>query len=187
MKGAIEAYQKVLDYSPGYDMILDTKLALADAYLKDGDTEESYNLLDDMSSEDKNKDVLDRINLEKGKALIAMKKYQEAIDLFVETDTTFKKSIYAGAGNFELGKIYEYHLNNFDSALVFYAKASSSLLPPDYLQPASDKNAKFKKYSDLRKQIEFNKTQLKYSLNPDEFVKDSTEFYDEQKKEEEEI
>ena len=62
-------------------MELDAKLALGKAYIFAGNDEKAYTLFDDMSSLDKNKDVLDRINLEKGIALVHLNRYNDALDV----------------------------------------------------------------------------------------------------------
>lgn len=184
---AINAYQKVLEFSPAYKMELDAKLALGKVYISAGYYNKAYSLLDDMSSLEKNNDALDRINLEKGISLVYLNRYNDAIDIFTEVDTAFKSSEYGGAARFEIGQVYENVYNNYDSASVYYTKASSSLVPTDYIDNVRDKIRKFSKYNDLVKDIKFNKIEYEYAQNPEKFIEDSTKFYDRLKKTQEEL
>ncbi len=177
-EGAAAAYSKVLDYSPSYQTGLDARIALGKALRSAGHNDQALTIFEGLSSEDKNKDSFDRINLEKGITLESLGKFDEAINTFVMVDTAYKGSQYSGAAKFELGKIYEEHFNNFDSASVYYLQASANVLPPEYLLLNTKKVEKFKKYNSLVDDLNFNKEELRYALNPEEFVKDSAAYYD---------
>ena len=172
-ESAAKAYSEVSDYSPPYDLELNSKIAYGVALRDAGHKEEALELFDNMSSEDKYKDAFDHINYEKGVTLDSLGNYTEALNVLTQVDTTYKNTQYAGVAKFEIGKLYEYNLNNFDSAYAYYLKARSTLLPPEYKEPLIEKVDKFKKSSDLKDDLSFNKTQLKYVLNPEEFVNDS--------------
>lgn len=172
-ESAAKAYAKVLDYSPPYEMELNSKIAYGSALLKAGHKNEAFNLFDDMSSEDKYKDAFDHINYKKGVTLDSLERYQEALNVLVQVDTTYRNTQYAGAARFEIGKLYEYDLNNFDSAYTYYLKAKSSVVPHEYLESLIKKAEKFRKYNELKDNLDFNKTQLRYALNPESFVNDS--------------
>ena len=172
-ESAAKAYDEVSDYSPPYDLELNSKIAYGVALRKAGHKKEALELFDNMSSEDKYKDAYDHIDYEKGITLDSLGNYTEALNVLTQVDTTFKNTQYAGAAKFEIGKLYEYNLNNYDSAYAYYLKAKSTLLPPEYKEPLTEKVDKFKKYSDLKDDLSFNKTQLRYVLNPEEFVNDS--------------
>jgi len=175
---AISAYQMVLDYSPSYQMELDAKLALGKAYIFAGNDKKAYTLFDDMSSLDKNKDVLDRINLEKGIALVNLDRYNDAIDVLTYVDTTYKGTKYGGAAKYEIGKIYENIYNNFDMASEYYLKTSRSVVPREYTTEVLAKIEKFRKYDNLKKELKLNSIQYEYALNPEKYIEDSTKFFD---------
>ncbi len=172
-ESAAKAYGEVLNYSPSYDMEFNAKTAYGIALRKAGHKQEAFNIFDDMSSQDKYKDVFDQINFQKGVTLIDLGKYNDALNVLTVVDTTYKNTQYTGAARFEIGKLYENYLNNYDSAFAYYMKAKSILIPPEYLESLNKKNEKFKKYFDLKDAVRFDKTQLAYSLNPHEFEKDS--------------
>jgi len=181
LDGAIGAYEKLLGYSPQYNIELKTKLALGKVLRKSGHLEKALTLFLDMSNEDKNLEAFPQINLEKGITLADLKSYDEAIFTLSEVDTTYKTSVYSGASRYEIGNIYENIFNNYDSASVYYSKASTTLLPPEYVKDVASKNRIFSKYKNISKELNFNLDQLRYKNNPDEFVKDSTIFYDQLK------
>lgn len=172
-ESAAKAYGEVLNYSPSYDMELNSKIAYGVALRNAGHRNEAVALFDDMSSQDKYKDAFDQINYQKGVTLDSLGNFSEALNVLIQVDTAYKNTRYAGAAKFEIGKLYEYNFNNFDSAYAYYLKAKSTILPTEYLVPLLKKADKFKKYNDLKDNLNFNKTQLKYALNPEEFVSDS--------------
>ena len=172
-ESAAKAFAEVLDYSPSYDMELNSKIAYGTALLRAGHKNEAFTLFDDMSSQDKYKDAFDHINYKKGVALDSLGKYSEALNVLTQVDTAFRSTLYAGAARFEIGKLYEYDFHNFDSAYTYYLKAKSSLVTPEYLDSLNKKNEKFKKYNDLKDNLNFSQTQLRYALNPEKFVNDS--------------
>lgn len=178
LDGAINTFEKLLEYSPQYTMELQTKLALGEVLREAGYLEKALNLFEDMGNEEKNFEAFAQINLEKGVTLANLTRYDEAIVTLNEVDTTYKSSPYSGAARYEIGYIYENDFNNYDSASVYYAKSGASILPPEYVKKVSSKNGIFTKYKNLTKELNFNINQLRYKNNPDEFIKDSTVFYD---------
>jgi tetratricopeptide (TPR) repeat protein len=172
-ESAAKAYGSVSDYSPSYDLAFKSKISYGIALRKAGHLNEAYSIFDDMSSQDKYKDVFDQINFEKGVTLSALGKYLEALNVLSVVDTTYKNTLYAGASRYEIGKLYEYNLNNFDSAYAYYLKAKATMLPAEYITPLYKTSEKFRKYNELKDELKLSKTQLNYILIPDEFVKDS--------------
>lgn len=186
-EAAANAYLKVLDYSPDYEMEFDAKMALGEVYMKGGNSDKAYTLFDDMSSLDKNFDVLDQIDLQKGLSLVKLNRYNEALDVLTEVDTAFKSTPAAGAACFEIGQIYENVFNQFDSAFVYYKRASTSVVPRDYILDVRSKISQFRKYDNLKTEISHNKKQYEYSLNPDLFIEDSTTYFEKLSKLKEEL
>lgn len=184
---AVNAYQKVLNYSPSYDMEFNAKMALGKAYMLGGKSDKAYALFDDMSSLDKNFDVLDKIDLQKGLSLVELSRYNEALDVLTEVDTAYKSTPAGGAARFEIGRIYENIFNQFDSASAYYQKASISVVPREYLNDVRNKVAKFRKYANLKTGIAHDQKQFEYSQNPELYLEDSTKYYDNLKKIKEEL
>ncbi len=174
---AISSFQKVFDYSPTYDIEYSARIELGKALRESGDSEQALETFDGMSRQDKYSDHYDEIDLEKGKTLVKLDKYDEAVGILVKVDTTYKTSMNAGMARFELGKIFENYYLNFDSANTYYTRAASSAAPPEYLTNAQQKSQLFKKYLDLRKNLDENLEKIYYSENPEQYKKDSTEYF----------
>ena len=172
---AITAYQNVSKYSPDYDVTLDAKVDLAKAYRKSGDPQYGLDLMRDMRKEAKYSDVFHRIDLEIGLCQIDLNLLDDGIQTLVKIDTAYASTSSACNARFELGKIYETRIPDYDSAYKYYTKASStSGADPIILQAATDLTQRFKKYQYIRSLVIDDQTQIKYIEKPDEFIKDST-------------
>jgi TolA-binding protein len=175
---AVNAFQNVSNYSPTYDLVLDNRIELAKALRKNGDPQKALDIMQNIRKESKYSDSYHRIDLEIALSLIDLKKMDEGIQALVKIDTSFANTVSAGLARFELGKIFENKIPIYDSAYTYFMKASMSTgTDPKLLAVANEKTALFKKYQNIRSLIDDNKKILNYSVNPDEFVKDSVAFY----------
>ena len=116
------------------------------------------------------------IDLEIGKTLVGLGKYNEAYAQFRMVDSTYKGTPFASAANYELGDLYRLHLANFDSAAYYYSKAATANIPKEYVDSAKSNDQLFTRYVRLRKDINKVNKQLYYSQNPDIFKKDSAAY-----------
>jgi len=183
---SITAYQNVFNYSPDYNVTLDTKIELAKAYRKSGDPQRGFDLMKDMRKQAKYLDVYHRIDLEIGLCQIQLNNLDDGIQSFMKIDTAFSSSTSAGNARYELGKLYETKIMNYDSAYKYYTKATTSIgSDPLILQAANDITQKLKKYQYIRSLVNDNKTQIRYTEKPDEFISDSTANADSIKNQEE--
>lgn len=176
VESAITAYKNVFEYSPDFDLEVDTKLKLGEALRTAGQTETALELFEDMKDEDKYEENYAKIDFEIGKTLSALGSYNQAYIKFTEVDTLYRNTESAGAANFELGLIFEKALKRLDSAAVYYDKASRSALPKEYREIAKQKNQLFKRYISLSSANSNYSKQQFYYENPDEFVKDSVAY-----------
>ena len=176
MEQAVVAYQNVFEYSPDYELEVTARLNLGKALRKIGENEEAYTLFEDMRSEDKYSDRYSDIDLEIGITESALGKYTDAISQLTMVDTTYKNTPNAAVAKYEIASVYEYGLNQLDSAAVYYKKAASSQLPKEYLMPAKDKDALFSRYVSLKKVVNKEDKELFYLENPEEFKKDSVKY-----------
>ena len=175
---AITAFQNVFNYSPSYDLVLDTRIEQAKALRKSGDPQKALDIMQNIRKESKYTDAYHRIDLELGLSLIDLKRMDEGIQTLVKIDTSFASTTSAGSARFELGKIFEYKIPIYDSASSYYMKASSSSgADPKMLVLANEKATLFKKYQYVKSLIQDDKKLLNYAVNPDEFAKDSIAFY----------
>ncbi len=180
-ENAITAYRQVFEYSPSYETQYSARLELGKALRRSGQNDQALEIFDDMSTQDKYSDHLDEINLEKGITLARLDQYDEAVDVLIKVDTTYKSSVNAGMARYELGTIFENHYKDFDSASTYYTRAAASAAPPEYLTNAHQKAGLFTKYLGLRDKLNENLEKRYYAENPEEYTKDSTEYYNERK------
>ncbi|HVO72633.1 MAG TPA: tetratricopeptide repeat protein, partial [Ignavibacteriaceae bacterium] len=177
MDDAIAAYEQVSNYSPSYEVELQTKIALGKALRQTGKLQQALEIFKGMYNEHKYSESFDVIGLEEGITLKELKSYEDAVSSLQKVDTAYAATPSASAARYYLGEIFETYYKNFDSASVYYQKAVSSSAPQEYLLKANDKSQLFKKYLQLNSAIRENKKKLVYLNNPEEFVKDSIAFF----------
>ena len=170
---AVKAYQNVFEYSPDYELEVTAKISLGKALREIGENQEALTLFEDMRSEDKYLDKYSDIDLQIGITESTLGKYDEAINQLTIVDTTYKSTPNSAVAKYEIASVYEYGLNQLDSAAVYYKKASVSQLPKEYISLARDKDRLFSRYISLRKDLNKYDKQLFYFENPEEFKKDS--------------
>lgn len=173
VQNAIIAFEKVFDYSPSYDIEQDANIQLGLALREGDEKEKALEIFEQMRDEDKYSLAYDIIDLEIGITLYELGRLEEAVDQLSIVDTSYTNFTSSGAARYVLGEIYENSFNNYDSASVYYTKASSSLAPDEYKTLALDKSKLFKKYETLRTSIDAQEKQLFYLKYPEEFTKDS--------------
>ncbi len=186
-ENAITAFRQVFEFSPSYETQYSARLELGKVLRQSGQTDQALEIFDDMSTQDKFSDHFDEINLEKGITLAKLDQYDEAVDVLVKVDTTYKTSINAGMARYELGTIFETHYKDFDSASTYYTRAAASAAPPEYLTNAHQKANLFTKYLGLRNKLNENLEKRYYAENPEQYTKDSTEYYNERKDVEDQV
>ncbi len=172
-QAAVNAYKNVFEYSPDYQLEVTAKISLGKALREIGENEEALTLFEDMRSEDKYSDKYSDIDLEIGITQVTLKKYDEGINQLTMVDTTYKNTPNAAVAKYEIASVYEYGLNNLDSAAVYYKKAATSQLPKEYIMLAKDKDGLFTRYVTLKKVVNKYDKELFYLENPEEFKKDS--------------
>ena len=172
-KAAVSAYKNVFEYSPDYDLEVTAKISLGKALREIDENEEALSLFEDTRSEDKYSDKYSDIDLEIGITESTLGNYDKAINQLTLVDTTYKNTPNAAVAKYEIASVYEYGLNQLDSAAVYYKKAATSQLPKEYIRLAKDKDGLFTRYIAIRKQLNKYDKQLFYFQNPDEFKKDS--------------
>lgn len=177
VNNAIASFEKVFDYSPSFNVELNSKIELSSALRKTEENERALSILEGIRNENKYYDSFDKIDLETGITLYSLGRVEESVDLLMKVDTTYASSVSSGIAKFKLGEIFEYHYKNFDSANIYYNKSASSTAPLEYSKPASEKAQLFKKYQTLQKSIFDARKQLSYLENPDIFIQDSIAFY----------
>ena len=176
---AIKSFQKVTDYSPSYGTEFNSLVELGKTLRQNGDNQKALDIFDVMSRQQKNLDSLDVIDLQKGLTLLKLDKTNEALDQFYYVDSSFARTPSQGMASYELGKVFLIKYRNFDTAYYFYNRTSASAAPAQYLDDARNKVGLLTKYRVLSNDLQYNRKELSYALNPDLFVKDSIAYSNE--------
>ena len=176
IENAVVAYENVFEYSPDYELEVNAKIKLGRALREIGEPDEALSIFTEMRSKEKYVEKYSDLELEMGITQTVLKNYDDALGLFTIVDTTYKSTPNSGAAKYEIGFVYEYGFQQLDSAAVYYQKASTSVLPKEYLNLAKDKNRLFSRYVILKKDLNHYGKQLFYLQNPDEFKKDSVKY-----------
>lgn len=170
---AIASFSRVFDFSPSFDIEMETKIELAKALGKENRNEEALEILEDMRTEDKYSTSYDLIDLETGLSLVKLNRIDEAISKLRDVDTLYVNSTSSGAAKYELGKIMEEKYHNLDSAYFYYNKASGISLPEEYVLPAREKKQIFTKYVTINNQLKNYNEQFFYASNMELYRTDS--------------
>lgn len=173
---ALASFERVFNYSPNYEIELQTRLEMGNAMRLLGENERSLQNFQRMKSEAKFVDALPQIELEIGITLIELGDYEKAIEQLTLVDTAYTTTKSAGIAKYKLGEIYQYYVINFDSAGSYYQKAALVPSIAEYTAASDMKTRTFRKYHHLKSQVNNFESQLFYILNPDEFTKDSLAF-----------
>lgn len=176
LNNAIIAYENVFEYSPDFDLEINSTINYAIALRSAGKNEEALNVFRDMRRKDKFNEKFNEIDLETAITLDKLGDYEQALDQFNIIDTTYRNTPIAAAASYYKGRIYEYALFDYDSAAFYYQKAASGNQLPQYVDSAKSKNQLFAKYFNLRNQINDFNRQLFYTENPEVFVQDSIDY-----------
>lgn len=173
---AVESYLLAIENTSDFDTEIKATLNYASSLRLNNEAEKSLDFLESIKRKDKFLESLAQIELEIGKANVLLGKYDEALESFVKVDTTYKNSPFAALAVYEIGKLYEFNLGNFDSAAFYYNRAQLSNPPKEYQKEIIEKNSLFNSYVRLRKSIDNYDRQLFYALNPEIYKKDSIDY-----------
>lgn len=174
---ALKAYKAVFDYSPPMDMELIAEIKYAKTLRLNNQFEKSLDVLNKLKKEQKNTTSFDLIDFEIGLNLKALGEYENALARLIFVDTTYTNSTVCAAARYEIGDLYENNLHNYDSAAVYYQKASNNSSTDEYKLKIQNKFQLFTNYKKLRLDLTTQNEQLNYLKNPEEYLKDSINYY----------
>ncbi len=144
----ISAYQATRD--PYYRFYSQMQAAIA--HRLDGRYHESLELLTTMIEDARMKEYRGNLYYERGKTFLALNDTNEALADFVLVDTGYAKTQWSPIAAFELGKLYEYRMNDYNSALNAYTRASKTQNPL-YADSAQLKVKSFNRYFDAHRRM----------------------------------
>jgi tetratricopeptide (TPR) repeat protein len=177
-ENALIAYERVSRFSPKYTVLLNTLTARGRTLRDLGRNEEALDIFENMRLEDKYRDNFDIIDYEIGMTYLVMDEIEDALESLAYVDTSYTTSQMSGLARYNIGRLYEDRLNNFDSASVYYQKAASSQLPSEKVREVHGRNQLFIKYKEIVNRIADAEKQRIYINDPEVFVRDSTVYYD---------
>jgi len=180
-EAAEKAFIKVDDHSPTFEVDFNSKFEVAKLKRELGQIDESLTLLTNLKDQDKFSDSWDEIDLEIAKIFYERDEIQNAFDKFTEVDTTYTNSEASSIAGFYRAEILENNFHDYDSALVFYKKASSSSAPEEIRNLAQRKSKLLNKYISFHDKLSNLNLQLKYLTEPDFFRQDSLDYLERMK------
>ncbi len=175
-ENASKAFEAVRDYSPDFDTEFQSRIEFGKTQRLLGNNEIALEIFDDIHSESIYNEYLDQTELQIGITKIELKKYEEAFEQLTEVDTVYKQSQSAGLAKYYLGGIMEKYYGNYDSANVYYSRATTATLPADMVEQVKRKSDVFAQYKKIKTEIAQFDKQLAYVEDPELFIKDSTAY-----------
>lgn len=178
---AEKAFVEVGEYSPSFEVEFKSKFEAAKLKGELGNIDESLELLKSLREEDKFSDNWGDIDLEIGKIYYDKNNIEEALDKFAEVDTTYSNTEASAIAAFYRGEILENYFSDYDSALVFYKKSSSSTTPLELRTIAKNKTTLLNKYLGYHSKLSGLAKQFLYLTDNNAFIEDSLEYIEKMK------
>ena len=171
---AATAFKSVADYSPTFETLYKSRLEYAKCLMDLGKLDESLELLDEMKNKSQYNKHLGDINVELGTVYYHKKDYAAALEIFTKVDTLYYGELSSGVAEYMKAQIYEYHLPNYDSALVYYEYASQNQEVSDEMKlQIGNKLNLMNKYITMRDDIKSTLKAIEYADNRNNYLRDS--------------
>ncbi|MEI7812696.1 MAG: tetratricopeptide repeat protein [Ignavibacteria bacterium] len=180
LENAAKAFADVRNYSPGFELEYLSKIQYGKVQRRTGSNESALEIFRDIEADARYLTYIDSTKLQTGITLLELNRFDDAFSQFSIIDTTYRQSPNSGIARYYLGDIMENHYHDYDSASYYYSKASTSTAPPEFIQKSARKVQIFNKYKSFQQTITGLNKQLFYISNPEEFVKDSARYREEQ-------
>lgn len=175
-ENALNAFASVLQYSPTFEIELESRLEYSKLLKELGRLDESEKSLNELLYQGKFKDQEDRILLELAQIYDEKNELKKAIDIFKQIDSTYKQKPTAGLADLLLAKIYEYKVQDYDSCYKYYNKAASALTTKELKNQATSRIRVIDKYFSLKKNLSDLNLQLTYLTDNTKFIRDSIDY-----------
>ncbi len=171
---AEEAFNNVTKYQPDYKTEFNSLLSLAKIKKQKGESKKALELLDYLLNRNKFKEFLGETENEMADINYKLGKVEEALNYYIDVDSTYGNKEEAGVADFHIAKIYANDYHYFDSAMVYYNKTIRNRnVSSDLKREAMTEYSALKKYSDLRGKLNLQTRRLGYLLEPETFSRDS--------------
>lgn len=171
-KEAISRFKKVEKYSPSLDIEYNTKFKSARALAELGKYKSALKILRKMLTAPRFKNFIPFIKTEIATIYDKQGKLDDAIELYKEVVRERNSSAGTAQASFNLAKIYEYRIENVDSAVYYYGQVKKIYAKFDSVEQAQDKHVFLSELKKIRDSIKRDRY-LVYRLETDPFFRDS--------------
>ncbi|UCF64526.1 MAG: tetratricopeptide repeat protein, partial [bacterium] len=171
-KDAIRQYKKVEKFSPSLDVEYKTKYHLGKSYIETGKNGDALTLFRKMLTATRFKTFIPFIKSEIARIYHLENRMEDAVDLYKEVIRERVSSAGTAEASFSLAKIYEYEIENVDSAVYYYGEVRKIYAKYDSLQIAEDKYYFLSELKKIRDEIKRDRY-LIYKLENDSYFLDS--------------
>lgn len=184
---AAKAYSDIFRLDPSTDLAFIAELNYAKLTRMSGDLDDASNTLINMLENPQYLDYDAKIQLEIAHLYyayheryldvddsLAADAFDAALEQYTFVDTTFSGTAEAADAFYEMGRIYEYDVEDYDNAYENYSQAKLAFPGVESARKGEVKEKIFGDYRKLRNQISMKDTTLFFALNPDSLrVRDS--------------
>ncbi len=175
-ENAFQAFSSVSKYSPTVDVDFKSRFESAKLLKSLKRLDESEKAFNDLRYLGKFKNYLDQVLIEVGQIDVEKDRINPAIDIFRDVDTTYRQFPTSGIAEVKLGDIYRKKLGLYDSAYVYYSRASMSMAPREDKEEARVQAAHLNKYFSFKEEESDIEKKIEYKNNPELFVRDSVDY-----------
>ena len=175
-ENAFQAFSSVAKYSPTVDVDFKSRFESAKLLKSLKRLDESEKAFNDLRYLGKFKNFLDQVLIEVGQIDVEKDRITPAIDIFRDVDTTYRQFPTSGIAEAKLGDIYRKKLGLYDSAYVYYSRASMSMAPREDKEEARVQAANLNKYFAFKEEESDIEKKIEYKKNPELFVRDSVDY-----------
>ncbi len=177
---AAEFYSKVNNFTPDYETEFEAELAFGKIQRELNNSQKALEIFGKIRSEKNYSEYLNRTELEIAFTHLKLQNFDEALYKFKLIDTAFSNTSSSGIAVYNIGKLMEFHYENYDSANSYYKKTMNSRAPKEILDSAYSKVAIFSKYQNIMGNLNFYKKQLEYINDSTAYKRDSIAYFVEQ-------
>ncbi len=176
LENAAASFALVDEYSPSFDIQFESALEYVKIQKQLGKIDESLEILDDLRSEGKFREEIDRVELETANIYYLTEDIDEALSLYTEIDTIYTSTKSAGIASFMRAEIIEKYFGDLDSAEVLFNRVSKTKAPKEYKDKALDKSNIYKSLKQNFNNLSKYSRQYEYSMDSTLFSRDSAAY-----------
>ncbi|MFA7229145.1 MAG: tetratricopeptide repeat protein [Melioribacteraceae bacterium] len=175
-QSALDAFSGVTKYEPTVDVEFQSRFESA-KLLKNldrlGESEEAF---DELRYMGKFKNYTDQVMIELGQIYYEKNNITQAVDIFREVDTMYRPYPTSGIAEMKLAEIFHKKLGLYDSALVYYTKASISMTTKEVRSESGYRAADFNKYFTFKDEKKYLERDLDYLSDINNYMRDSIDY-----------